>query len=135
MKALTTSIAIAALLLLCACESEESRITRKTDMLAAAGFDARPANTPEREQMLRTLPPNKFVRKEKGDQFLYVYADPVVCNCLYIGDQTAYNKYRNLVFQQRIANQQQLTAQMYQGQWSGWSRWDWGPWGPRAWWW
>ncbi len=134
MKALVTSIGLAALLLLCACESEETRIRNKTDLLAAAGFDARPADTPERQAALAKLPPNKFVTKVRDGRFEYIYADPIVCNCLYVGDQTAYNNYRRMVFERRIADQQQLTAQMYQGQWN-WSGWDWGPWGPRAWWW
>jgi hypothetical protein len=138
MNALVRPIEVAAcllLLLLCACESEQARVTRQTDMLAAAGFEARPASTPERQAMLRMLPANKFVRKARDDMFEYVYADPIVCNCIYVGDQTAYNNYKRMVFQRQIADEQQLTAQMYQGQWPGWNSWNWGPWGPRASWW
>ncbi|HWG77733.1 MAG TPA: hypothetical protein VN660_13215 [Steroidobacteraceae bacterium] len=59
---------------------------------------------------------------------VYLYADPVVCDCLYVGDQMAYNTYKRFEFERHIADQQQLTAQMYQSRWD-WSRWRWGPWG------
>ena len=54
----------------------------------------------------------------------YVYADPLVCACLYVGDQAAYGRYRQEVFQRRLADEQAMTAQMNQ------SAWDDGLWGP-----
>src|SRR5579885_729823 len=74
-----------------ACVSTQQRVAQKEDQLAAAGFEVKPANTPEREQMLRRLPPNRFVQRVHGDNVHYVYADPIVCNCLYVGTQQAYN--------------------------------------------
>ena len=41
------------------------RITRREDNLAAAGFVVRPANTPDRVEMLNRLPAQHFVRREK----------------------------------------------------------------------
>ena len=102
-----------------------SRVSRKEDNLAAAGFVVRPANTPARLEMLRRLPPHRFVRREQGDQVNYVYADPSVCGCLYVGDQTAYNQYKRDRMEQKIADQQALTAEAYRD-----SAWDWGSWGP-----
>lgn len=120
------SLTLAALasLALAACESEASRVTDREDLLAAAGFTVRPANTPEREQSLATLPPHRFVRQDHGDKVVYVYADPLVCNCLYIGDQAAYGRYRQEMFQRKLADEQRLTAQMNQ------ENWEWGAWGP-----
>ena len=97
----------------------------REDLLAAAGFTIRPANTPQRQDLLRTLPPNRFVQRVRGDRVLYLYADPLVCACLYIGDQVAYGRYRQEVFQRRIANDQLLAAQMNEN-----AAWQWGPWGP-----
>ena len=54
---------------------------------------------------------------------LFIYADPTICDCLYVGDQTAYSQYRVNVFEKNLANEQQMTAQMNQDL-------DWGAWSP-----
>ena len=103
-------------------------IQNKEDGLAAAGFILRPANTPERVAMLKRLPANRFVRREHGDVVHYVYADPIVCSCLYVGTQQAYSQYLRDRQQQQIADQQQLAAQEYDD--AAWNWGAWGPWGP-----
>ena len=113
---------------LSACVTAREQVTQKEDSLSAAGFVIRPANTPERIAMLKRLPPHHFIQEVRGDTVSYVYADPLVCNCLYVGSQDAYGRYRLFMQQQRLAEEQQLTAQMYSD--SAWN-WDaWGPWGP-----
>lgn len=102
-----------------------SGVQTKEDDLAAAGFVVRPANTPARQAMLKRLPANKFLLRTKGDNVNYVYADPVNCKCLYVGDQQAYNSYRQARQQERIANKQLWAAQTYAD-----ARWNWGAWGP-----
>lgn len=114
----------AACLVVSACASPQQRAEDRENLLAAAGFTARPANTPERTASLRSLPANKLVQRTRGDSIRYVYADPLVCACLYVGDQAAYGRYRQEVFQRRLANEQAMTAQMNQMDW------DDGPWGP-----
>jgi hypothetical protein len=101
-------------------------IQNKEDSLAAAGFILRPANTPERVAMLKRLPPNHFVRREHGVH--YIYADPIVCSCLYVGTQQAYSQYLRDRQQQQIVDQQQIAAQEYSD--AAWNWGAWGPWGP-----
>ena len=115
------------------CQTLGQRVKDKEDLLAAAGFTVQPANTPQRLASLRALPANKFIPKAKGDGLSYIYADPVVCNCLYVGNQTAFNAYKKEVFTRNIVDEQQLTAETYSDQWN-WAGWDWGAWGPRGWW-
>ena len=122
-RLLTPGALLAATVLSSGCISAQQRVANKEDLLSAAGFDARPANTPRRIALLRSLPPDKFVRQVHNDSITYVFADPVVCGCLYIGDQQAYGRYQQDVFQRRLADQQQMTAEMNQADW------DWGPWG------
>ena len=110
---------------LCACEAQRQRITEREDKLSAAGFIIKPANTPERQAMLKRLPPNKFVQRTKGDTIHYVYADPIVCGCLYVGTQQAYNQYKANELAQNLADEQQLTAETYSD-----AAWNWGAWGP-----
>ncbi len=121
-------MAAAVLIGLCtlsACETAQQRVEHREDLLAAAGFIVRPANTPERQTMLTRLPPHKFVQRVNGDVVHYVYADPLVCGCLYVGSQQAYNQYKANQLQQNLADEQQMTAQAYSD-----AAWNWGAWGP-----
>ena len=106
-----------------ACQTQ--RITEREDNLAAAGFIIRPANTPERKAMLSRLPPHRFVKRENGDDIHYVYADPLVCDCLYVGSQQAYGQFKQHQQQQQLADEQQMTADSYAD-----ANWNWGAWGP-----
>jgi len=111
--------------LIAACQTQQEAVSQREDNLAAAGFVVRPANTPARQAMLKRLPPHKFVQRGNGDHVHYVYADPLVCSCLYVGSQQAYNQFKRDQQQKQLADEQQMTAQMYSD-----SAWNWGAWGP-----
>jgi hypothetical protein len=65
--------------------------------LADAGFVMRPANTPDKMARLRLIPPHKFVgRTKRGGLRYYLYADPVGCRCVFVGDQRAMQAYRDM---------------------------------------
>ncbi len=98
-------------------------VQNKEDMLAAAGFTLVPANTPQRQASLASLPPHTFVHRVRNGQVVFTYADPTICDCLYVGKQAAYDRYRANVFAQNLANEQQTTAVMDQDL-------DWGLWLP-----
>lgn len=108
-----------------ACSGDGSKaVMNKEDMLVASGFKFVPANTQERQTAFRRLPPHKFVREVKGDKVLYVYADPTICVCIYVGGQRAYGNYRARVFDKQIADEQVTVANdMYYM-----NNWDWTPW-------
>lgn len=113
---------------LSACESQHQIIAEHEDRLSAAGFIIKAANTPDRQTMLARLPADKFVMRQNSDSIHYVYADPLVCGCLYVGTQQAYNQYKANELAQHLADEQQLTAQTYSD--ASWSWGAWGPWGP-----
>jgi hypothetical protein len=113
---------------LTACQTQQQIVTEHEDNLAAAGFIVRPANTPERQAMLKRLPPHQFVQRVSGDTVHYVYADPLVCGCLYVGTQQAFAQYKLHEQQQNLADEQLMTAQTYSD--PAWSWNAWGPWGP-----
>ncbi len=115
---------VAPMLTLSACQTIAQRVATKEDSLAAAGFQQRPANTPQRQAMLAKLPPNKFVTRTRGDVIHYVYADPISCHCLYVGTQAAYGRYVKQKQAQHIADQQSFAAQEYSD-----AQWNWGGWG------
>ena len=114
-----------ALALLTGCQS--TQVLQEEDNLTAAGFTVLIADTAQRQDMMNRLPPNQFVQRVSGDTVHYVYADPNVCGCLYIGTQQAFDQYvsnQRLDFEeaQRIAY-----LNFYDAAWN----WDaWGPWGP-----
>jgi hypothetical protein len=111
------------------CAAIRAHQTVETEqVLAAAGFQVKPADTPEKLAHLQTLTPRKVVRYTRDGQPQYVYADPETCKCLYVGDEQRYQKYQELSLQKQIADEQMSAAQ---------TNWDasmnWGAWGPWGW--
>ena len=105
------------------CVSPQQQVSQKEDLLAAAGFQIRVADTPHRLAAMKSLPPNKFVMRVMNGEPVYQYADPLVCRCVYFGTQGNWDAYRQEVFAKQLADEAQMTAVMNQ------SMWDWGPWG------
>jgi hypothetical protein len=103
---------------LTACESEAQRIEHQDRDLVTDGFQKQPANTPERREILTRLPVNHFVQRIDGSTIFYVYSDPTVCNCIYVGTQRAYDNYK--------ADRQSVVIYPYDGSTADWNAW--GPW-------
>ena len=111
------------------CAAIRTHQTAETEqVLAAAGFQVKPADTPEKLAHLQTLTPRKVVRYTRDGQPQYVYADPETCKCLYVGDEQRYQKYQELSLKKQIADEQMSAAE---------TNWDasinWGAWGPWGW--
>jgi hypothetical protein len=69
-----------------------------TDMrLEDMGFTMRAANTPEQLARLRMVPPRKFLARNKNGRRYYIYADPDYCQCVFLGNESAMQNYKNLV--------------------------------------
>ncbi len=102
------------------CATPQQQVTQKEDLLAAAGFQVRPADSPHRVAAMKRLPPNKFVMKVVNGN--PVYADPLDCNCVYFGTQQNWDAYKQEMFVKQLANEAQMTAVMDN------EAWDWGPW-------
>ena len=94
--------------------------TKQTEnLLSAAGFKMVPADTPQRQAHLQTLPPKKVSMTQRDGQTYFVYPDPAQ-NVLYVGQQAQYNQYQHLREQNQMAQEQLEAAQLNA---------DWGPWG------
>ena len=122
-KSLSNTAIVGFLLGIAGCTTPQQQVSQKEDLLSAAGFQVRVADSPQRIAALKSLPPNKFITRVKNGQLVYQYADPLVCRCIYFGTQQNWDAYRQEVFQQRLADEAQMTAIMNQ------ESWDWGPWG------
>ena len=123
-KVVAASLLAAALVSGCtAMRRDEADHVEKT--LAAAGFQMKLADTPEKLAKLQQLPVRKItVRDHKGAQ-MFVYADPDFCKCLYAGTEEQYARYRQLAIQQKIAQEQVQSAEMNED-----AAMNWGMWGP-----
>ena len=117
--------ALLGLLMLGGCvASPGALIVDQENSLSAAGFKVLPASSPERQAMLARLPANVVAQHIEGDQVSYLYGDPLVCHCLYVGDQQAFAHYQQDQIARRVADSQLAAARLNED-----LAWDWGPWG------
>src|SRR5436309_886371 len=112
-------------------DREEARMTGRTSLtmeqlLTAAGFDKKVADTPERLAHLERLTPaRKLVAHRRDGKLYYVYADPEMCKCLYVGTATQYR----IALEKRMANEELVAMQEHQEDdallWALWAPWPW----------
>ena len=69
------------------------------NLFTGAGFVVRYADTPEKMAHLRRLPPDKLVTRSRGGKKYYIYADPTICRCAYVGNAAAYQAFQAGNFQ------------------------------------
>ena len=71
-------------LTLVACAGMEAEKAVKTEeLLAAAGFQLKLADTPDQMAHVQTLTQHQLVPHQKDGKVYYVYADAITCKCLY----------------------------------------------------
>jgi hypothetical protein len=99
---------------------------QREQLLAAAGFQMRPADTPAKLADLERMQQHKLVRHERDGEAVYVYADATDCKCLYSGNQHNYAEFEKLRVQEDVAQQEMMAAEMNQQAAMNWEMW--GPW-------
>jgi len=98
------------------------------NLLSAAGFAIKPADSPKRAAELATMPPLKMVRRIKDGRLVFTYADPYRCKCLYTGNEAAFDEYKRLQAQRNVAADQMIAAneaEMASIDWDMWGPWGW----------
>jgi len=127
------------------CTTEATKVERHEDLLAASGFTIKPASTPTRRAMIAKLPAHRFVERTVNGKPVFLYSDPLVCDCLYIGDDKAYSQYQATILQRQMArDERDDQAQLHRESIDDYNAaikaiqledegWNWGPWGP-GWW-
>jgi hypothetical protein len=99
--------------------------------LGSCGFTWKIADTPEKMKQLEALPQRQIVPHQKDGKVYYIYADARDCKCVYIGDEKAYQQYRQFVYDKRqdrkddIAAEQAATITMDLGFWGAFGPWPW----------
>jgi hypothetical protein len=89
----------------------EQKAAQIEPMLAAAGFVMLPADTPKRQREIANLPPLEVsYYVGRTGKLHYWMADPNYCKCLYLGSETAYQRYEQMALQQKWQQQENATA-------------------------
>src|SRR5437763_4162538 len=93
-----------------------------SNLLSAAGFKLLPADTPKKQELLKTLTPGKLTLITwKGKQF-YVQPD-VPNNQAYVGTPAEYQTYQQLRLAKQLSNDNLMAAQMNQDAMDRWNVW------------
>ena len=110
----------------------ESSTRSMENQLKAAGFKIMLADTAERQKMLQSLPPETVTRIPRPDNVYFIYPDPDVCSCLYVGRQPEYERLQQLGAEMAQANRAMITHEIEENQQAGWA--PSGPWGNWGYW-
>jgi hypothetical protein len=130
---LTAALGIAATTLVIAgCATiQRSNAVDNEKLLAAAGFHMELADSPEKRARIEAMPQRELVVRTREGKLYWTYADVAFCNCMYTGDEAAYQRYQNLSVTKQIAETQERASMNWQA-WGPWGPWGgpWWPWGP-----
>jgi len=102
----------------------------KENLLIAAGFKVIVPHTVAQQQKLQSLSPDKVTLVEKGGQTYYVFPD-AAHNQAYVGGPRQFEAYKQLRFENKLANENLEAAQMNQDASMDWGAW--GGWGGPGW--
>lgn len=100
-----------------------SQVKDTEQLLSAAGFQMKLADTPERMSNLANMAQHKVVAHKRGDKIVYVYADAKECKCMYLGDQAAYQEYQRLAVEKEIADENVDAAEANEDAAADWDSW------------
>ena len=106
-----------------AAEGQWTTLTTE-QLLAAAGFQKKLADSPAKLAHLETLAPaRKLVPHRRDGHLYYVYADPETCQCLYVGTAVQYQ----LALEKRLESDQLVAMQEHLDDdavtWTLWAPW------------
>jgi hypothetical protein len=86
---------------------------QKESLLSAAGFKMLPADTQDKLAHAQSLPQLKVKYFTDPDGTLHYWmADAQYCHCVYIGNEAAFQKFKQLQFQAQLAAEENQAAQM-----------------------
>ena len=103
------------------CRTNPEKVAARTEnLLIAAGFEQEIATTPEKKAMLDKFTPLQLQKYVKNGKFRYVFADPVGCNCAYVGGEEQYAEYRRLAIERQIAEENRRASELGAPYWRDW---------------
>jgi hypothetical protein len=107
-------------------QREEAQSTEK--LLAAAGFKMKLADTLEKRDHLKMMPPLELATRSQDGRVIYSYADPANCQCVYVGGPDEYVQYQQLALKKELADEKLAAARAEED-----AALNWGMWSPFWW--
>jgi hypothetical protein len=118
---------VATVLSLAGCASYAERYAQANEQgLVAAGFERRVADTPEKLVSLQALTQRKILVYKWQDRLYFAWPDARFCKCLYVGNETHYQQYVRLGFEQKLererltAAKERAAASLFESSWGPW---------------
>ena len=111
---------VAAALSLSSCGGMQAQ--SKENLLSAAGFQMRMADSPQKQDQLQSMTQRKVVPHQKNGQVYYTFANSKNGQ-LYIGNAQNYQRYQELAAQQRMAREEYMAAEMQEEEAMDWDMW------------
>src|SRR5579859_6715571 len=97
--AMTAAGALALLAGLLAADLLAQSPLQRDQLLEQAGFILRSADTPQKVARMDLLPPLQFLARNSPHGRYYLFADPKLCVCVFVGNEQALNNYKSQVLQ------------------------------------
>lgn len=84
------------------------------EILVAAGFQLHKADTPKKLSWLKSLPQNELVHKMYNKKKFYFFVDGTSCQCMYVGDENAYLRFKQFVKEKQLEERTDTTSRQAQ---------------------
>ncbi|WP_367027054.1 hypothetical protein ABZN20_05615 [Methylococcus sp. ANG] len=88
------------------CAASNEKVETVEELLAAAGFKIFYAQSSQEQANLDAIPQRQLVSHRVKDTLTYLYADNEQCDCVYVGDQAAQDRLRQLAAEKMQADWQ-----------------------------
>jgi hypothetical protein len=82
------------------------------ELLGAAGFRPYYPQDGQEQAHLKLVPQLQLLVDRQAAKPTYLYADASLCDCLFVGNQAAYNQLKQLGMEQEIADKQFQAAEL-----------------------
>ena len=107
--------------------SQKTKAVDREQYLTSAGFRKILADTQEKLDHLKKMPQRDIFNIEKNGTLYYVWADEKSCNCIYYGDEDAYESYQQILLILKLKRDDAASAAMdragLRGGWGMWGTW------------
>ena len=98
-----TALVLVAPFVIWACTiTPEATADQVENMLVAADFKYKTADTPQQMERMQALPQGRLIRHQAGGDVYYLYADVAGCKCVWKGDKAAYSRYKELARERKV---------------------------------
>ena len=93
-------------LLGCAMMGSKDKVSNEVKLLVSADFTYKVADTAAKLEKLNRLPQRKLLRHVRQGKETYLYVDVAACKCVYIGNESAFQRLRHLEYEKKLTEKQ-----------------------------